>query len=204
MPRQRSAVLGRDRAAGVSETSTSASGLTRVVFTEDAIAARVSELAGQISEFYAAEQDLLVIGLLKGAFVFTADLVRAMDRRSLSIEFLTAALYRRGTDPSGEVEILRDSVTSLTGRNVLLVEDVVDSGKTLNRIGDLLASRSPRSLEVVAMLHKRIASDLRYEPRWVGFDAPLEWLVGYGLDLGERYRHLPFVAAVAPEDERGT
>lgn len=178
--------------------------ITRVVFTEDAITVRVRQLAEKITEFYEAEEDLLVIGLLKGAFVFTADLVRALDRRSLDIEFMTAALYRRGTDPSGDVEILRDSKTPVAGRNILLVEDVVDSGKTLNRIGDVLASRSPRSLEVVAMLHKRIASGLRYEPRWVGFDAPPDWLVGYGLDLGERYRHLPFVAAVAPEDQRGT
>lgn len=188
----------------MSESVASPPAITRVVFTEDEIAARVRELAKEIGEFYDGEEDLLVIGLLKGAFVFTADLVRALDRRSLDIEFVTAALYRRGTDPSREVEILRDSETPVAGRNVLLVEDVVDSGKTLNRIGDVLASRSPRSLEVVAMLHKRIANDLRYEPRWVGFDAPPDWLVGYGLDLGERYRHLPFVAAVAPEDERGT
>ena len=177
--------------------------ITRVVFGEGEIAARVDELGREISEFYPPEEELLVIGLLKGAFVFTSDLVRAMDRRSLSVEFITAALYGQGTDPGRDVRILQDSAKAVAGKHVLLVEDVVDSGKTLNRIGDVLAARSPRSLEVVALLHKRIATDLRYEPRWVGFDAPPEWLVGYGLDLGERYRHLPYVAAVAPEGERG-
>jgi hypoxanthine phosphoribosyltransferase len=188
----------------MSETLASYPAITRVVYAEDTIAARVSELGREIDAFYPPEADLLIIGLLKGAFVFTADLVRAMDNRPLSVDFLTAALYGQGTDPSQEVKILRDLDIPIAGRHVLLVEDVVDSGKTLNRIGDALAARSPHSLEVVAMLHKRIASGLRYEPRWVGFDAPPDWLVGYGLDLGERYRHLPFVAAVAPDAERGT
>jgi len=178
-------------------------GITRIVFAGDEIADRVEELGREINEVYPPDEELRVIGLLKGAFVFTSDLVRALDRRSLSIDFIRAALYGRGTDPSRDVEILQDLASPVAGRHVLLVEDVVDSGKTLNRIGDVLASRSPRSLEVVAMLHKRIATDLRYEPRWVGFDAPPEWLVGYGLDLGERYRHLPYVAVVAPEAERG-
>jgi hypoxanthine phosphoribosyltransferase len=187
----------------MSEVAEGYPAITRIVFAEDEIAARVQELGREINGFYPPEEELLVIGLLKGAFVFTSDLVRALDRRSLNVDFITAALYGRGTDPSRDVEIVQDLTSPVAGRHVLLVEDVVDSGKTLNRIGDVLAGRSPRSLEVVAMLHKRIATDLRYEPRWVGFDAPPEWLVGYGLDLGERYRHLPYVAAVAPDAERG-
>ena len=198
--RRGSTVLGRHRSSGVSEATL---GITRIVFAADEIADRVQELGREINEFYPPDEELLVIGLLKGAFVFTSDLVRALDRRSLSIDFVRAALYGSGTDPSRDVEILQDLASPVAGRHVLLVEDVVDSGKTLNRVGDVLASRSPHSLEVVAMLHKRIATDLRYEPRWVGFDAPPEWLVGYGLDLGERYRHLPYVAVVAPEAERG-
>jgi hypoxanthine phosphoribosyltransferase len=141
---------------------------------------------------------------LKGAFVFTGDLVRAMARAMVTVDFLTAALYGSGTDSSGEVELIHDTALDVEDRHVLLVEDIIDSGKTLNRIGDVLSTKSPRSLEVVALLHKRLSTDLRYEPRWVGFDAPPEWLVGYGLDLGERYRHLPFVGAVVPEDMRGT
>jgi len=93
--------------------------------------------------------------------------------------------------------------TEIEARHVLVVEDVVDSGKTLSRVCDRLLRQSPRSLEVCALLHKHLARDLRYEPRWVGFSAPPDWLVGYGLDLGERYRHLPFVGALASEYERG-
>lgn len=178
-------------------------GIMRIVFTEEELATRVRELGREINEFYPLDEDLLIIGLMKGAFLFTGDLVRAIDRPSVQIDFMTAALYGDGTDATGKVEVLRDTDARVSGRHVLLVEDVVDSGKTLNRIGDVLSSRAPRSLEVCAMLHKRIANDLRYEPRWVGFDAPSEWLVGYGLDLGERWRHLPYVAAVDPEGVRG-
>jgi hypoxanthine phosphoribosyltransferase len=173
--------------------------ITRVVFTEEELASRVRELGREINEFYPPDEELLIIGLLKGGFVFMGDLIRAIDRPSVQVDFMTAALYGDGTDSTGEVRVLRDSDTPIVGRHVLLVEDIVDSGKTLNRIGDTLMSRAPRSLEVCAMLHKRIPNDLRYEPRWVGFDAPPEWLVGYGLDLGERWRNLPYVAAVDPE-----
>lgn len=187
----------------MSELAVSYPGLERVVFSEEQIAARVRELASEIEAFYPADDDLLVIGLLKGAFVFTSDLVRALERPGVRVDFLTAALYGDGTDSSREVQLLHDVKESVDDRHVLLVEDIVDSGKTLNRIGDLLAARNPRSLELCTFLHKRIAIELRYEPRWVGFDAPADWLVGYGLDLGERYRHLPFVGAVTAGDERG-
>lgn len=187
----------------MSEVAISYPALERVVFSEETIAARVRELARAIDAFYPADDEMLVIGLLKGAFMFTSDLVRAFARPAVVVDFLTAALYGEGTDSSREVQLLHDVKQSIEDRHVLLVEDIVDSGKTLNRIGDLLAARNPRSLEVCAFLHKRIATGLRYEPRWVGFDAPPDWLVGYGLDLGERYRHLPFVGAVATGDKRG-
>lgn len=188
----------------MNEVTTSYPGLTRIVFSEEEIEGRVRQLAREIDAFYPAEDELLVIGLLKGAFMFVSDLVRAINRPSLQVDFLTAALYGDGSDASGEVELLHDLDAPIEGRHVLLVEDIVDSGKTLNRVGDVLGGKSPRSLEVCAFLHKHIADGLRYEPRWVGFDAPSDWLVGYGLDLGERYRHLPFVGAIAPEDGRGT
>ncbi len=177
--------------------------IKRVVFTGEQIATRVEEMGREIDAFYPPEDELLVIGLLKGAFMFVGDLVRALGRPSVKIDFLTAALYGDGTDASREVQLLRDTESPVSGHHVLLIEDVVDTGKTLNRIGDEIAGRSPRSLEVCALLHKRIAADLRYEPRWVGFDAPQDWLVGYGLDLGGRYRHLPFVGAIDPRGERG-
>ncbi len=187
----------------MSEVATGYPGLERIVFSEDEIARRVRQLACEIDAFYPPEAKLLVIGLLKGAYMFVSDLVRAIHRPNLQVDFLVAALYGEGTDASGEVELVRDIVAPVAGRHVLLVEDVVDTGKTLNRIGDLLVGKSPESLEVCALLHKKTATGLRYEPRWVGFDAPSEWLVGYGLDLGERYRHLPFVGAMAVEDDKG-
>ncbi|UCC75165.1 MAG: hypoxanthine phosphoribosyltransferase [Gemmatimonadota bacterium] len=177
--------------------------MTRIVFSEEEIAARVRELGREIDASYPPDEELLMIGLLKGAFVFLSDLARAVKRASLTVDFLVAALYGEGMDPSREVRLLYDMGTPIEGRHVLLVEDIVDSGKTLNRIGDELKRRAPRSLEVCALLHKRLARELRYEPRWVGFEAPPDWLVGYGLDLGEQYRHLPFVAAIDPEDKRG-
>lgn len=187
----------------MSEVAARYPGLERIVFSEEQIAARVAELGTEIDAFYPLEEELLLIGLLKGAYVFLGDLARAISRPCLTVDFLVAALYGEGTDPSREVRLLYDMETPIEGRHVLLVEDIVDSGKTLNRICDELHRRAPRSLEICTFLHKRLAADLRYEPRWVGFDAPPDWLVGYGLDLGERYRHLPFIAAVAPGAERG-
>ncbi len=172
--------------------------ITRVVFPAEEIQARVEELAGEIEEFYPADAELLVVGLLKGAFVFTSDLVRALRGPNVRIDFIIAGLYGSGMDNSREVQLVHDTSTPIEGRHVLLVEDIVDSGKTLNRITESLDQRSPASLEICALLHKRIARDLRFEPRFVGFDSPSDWLVGYGLDLGERYRHLPFIAAIEP------
>lgn len=187
----------------MSEIATRYPGLKRVVFSEEEIAARVRDLGREIDAFYAPDEELLLVGLLKGGFMFLSDLARVLSRPWLEVDFLVAALYGEGTDPSSDVRLLYDMETPIEGRHVLLVEDIVDSGKTLNWICDELNRRQPRSLEICTFLHKRLASDLRYEPRWVGFEAPPDWLVGYGLDLGERYRHLPFIAAVAPEAERG-
>lgn len=188
----------------MSEALTRYPGLTRIVFSEAEIATRVTDLGREIDAYYPLGEELLLVGLLKGAFVFMSDLARAMGRPSLTVDFLVAALYGEGTDPSREVRLLYDIEAPIEGRNVMVVEDIVDSGKTLNRVCDELSRRAPRSLEICTFLHKRLATDLRYEPRWVGFDAPPDWLVGYGLDLGGQYRHLPFIAAVAPEAERGS
>jgi hypoxanthine phosphoribosyltransferase len=187
----------------MNEVATQYPGIQRVVFSEDEIASRVRELGREIDAYYGPGDELLVIGLLKGAFMFASDLVRAIERPALKIDFVVASLYGKGTDASGEVQLVYDVQTEIEGRHLLVIEDVVDSGKTLSRVCDRLLRRSPRSLEVCALLHKHLARDLRYEPRWVGFSAPPDWLVGYGLDLGERYRHLPFVGALASEYERG-
>ncbi len=165
-----------------------------VVFSEARIAARVRELARDISRTYAPDDRLLVVGLLKGSFIFMADLVREITVPH-QIDFLVASSYGSGTVTTGEVRLLYDSAIDLTGRAVLLVEDIVDSGTTLAWLCPELESRGPRSVEVCTLLHKRRETQ-NPEPRWVGFDAPNAFLVGYGLDHAEDFRHLPYVASL--------
>jgi hypoxanthine phosphoribosyltransferase len=168
--------------------------LADVVFEADTIAARVEALGAEITAHY-QDGDLLVLGLLKGSFIFMADLVRSIYRPH-QIDFLVAASYGAGTTSTGVVRLLYDPETALAGRHILLVEDIVDSGATLNRLIRVLRERRPLSLEICALLHKRIAPLLECEPRFVGFDAPPLFLVGYGLDHAEDFRHLPFIASL--------
>jgi hypoxanthine phosphoribosyltransferase len=168
--------------------------LVRIVYDERAIARRVGELADEISRAYTPDDRLLVLGLLKGSFVFMADLVRAIEL-PLQLDFLVASSYGDARASSGEVRLVYEPTASLEGRAVLLVEDIIDSGTTLDRLVPLLRGREPSSLEICALLHKRRAV-LRHEARWVGFDAPNEFLVGYGLDLAEDFRHLPYIASL--------
>ena len=168
--------------------------LTRIVYSEEAIARRVEEMGREITETYTEDDDLLVLGLLKGSFIFIADLVRSIDL-PLHIDFLVASSYGSDTMSSGNVQLLYDSEATLEDRAVIIVEDIVDSGNTMNRLVPPLEERGPKSLEICALLHKRI-SQLAKEPRWVGFDAPREFLVGYGLDFSENFRHLPYIASL--------
>src|SRR5207245_6151913 len=161
--------------------------LARVVFDEQTIARRVTELGRDITAAY-PDGELLVLGLLKGSFIFLSDLVRRIDR-PLQVDFLVAASYGEGTVSSGNVRLLYDPETELAGKHILLVEDIIDTGKTLNRLVTLLRARNPRSLEICALLHKHIAEHLELQASFVGFDAPREFLVGYGLDHAENFRH---------------
>jgi len=191
----RSASGGSAAAEAGSNPRTGGQALRRVVFSESQIASRVAEMGREIAAAYAPDADLLVLGLLKGSFIFLADLVRQIPR-PLHVDFLVASSYGARTVSSGEVRLLYDPEAGLEGRHVILVEDIIDSGTTLNRLVPLLRERGPASLELCALLHKRIAQDLVLEPRWVGFDAPPEFLVGYGLDHGEDFRHLPYIASL--------
>jgi len=166
----------------------------RIVYQQQEIAKRVRELGEEIATAY-PDGDLLVLGLLKGSFIFLSDLVREI-RRPLQIDFLVAASYGDSTVSSGTVKLVYDPETELEGKHILLVEDIVDTGRTLNRLMDLLQARKPRSLEICALLHKHIAAELRYPTRFIGFDAPHEFLVGYGLDHAENFRHLPYIASL--------
>ncbi|HEX2205919.1 MAG TPA: hypoxanthine phosphoribosyltransferase [Longimicrobium sp.] len=169
--------------------------LKRIVYTRDQIAARVAEMGRQIAADLPAGEDLLVLGLLKGSFIFLSDLVREIPR-PLHVDFLVASSYGSGTTTSGKVDLLYDPNAAFEGRHVILVEDIVDSGTTLSRLVPMLQARGPRSLEICTLLHKHVAPDLIREPRWVGFDAPNEFLIGYGLDHSEDFRNLPFIGSL--------
>jgi hypoxanthine phosphoribosyltransferase len=168
--------------------------IKRIAFDEQAIAQRVRELGAEITAAY-PDGDLLVLGLLKGSFVFLADLAREI-RRPLHVDFLVASSYGAGTVSSGDVQLVYDPETKLEGKHILLVEDIVDSGRTLQTLVEVLGARRPRSIEICALLHKHIAEHLKHPVKFVGFDAPNEFLVGYGLDHAEDFRHVPFVASL--------
>jgi hypoxanthine phosphoribosyltransferase len=166
----------------------------RVVYSADEIAARVRELGAEITRTY-PEGPLLVLGLLKGSFIFVSDLVRQIER-PLQVDFLIAASYGAETVSSGHVRLVYDPHASLEGKHILVVEDVVDSGRTLGAVLDVLQERRPASLDVCALLDKRISTYLKHPPRFIGFQAPNEFLVGYGLDHAENFRHLPYIASL--------
>jgi hypoxanthine phosphoribosyltransferase len=168
--------------------------LRRIAFSAEQIAQRVRELGETVHDSY-PNGDLLVLGLLKGSFIFVSDLVRQI-RRPLQIDFLVVSSYGTETVSSGHVRLVYDPQAELTGRHIHLVEDIVDSGRTLSRVMEVLQQREPASIEVCALLDKHHATHLPRPPRFVGFDAPNEFLVGYGLDHAENFRHLPYIASL--------
>lgn len=166
----------------------------RVVYSAEAIAQRVRELGAEVTARY-PDGELLVLGLLKGSFIFLGDLVRQIER-PIQVDFLVASSYGNEMTSSGNVRLTYAPETKLEGKHILLVEDIVDSGRTLSKLTDVLSVQRPQSLEICALLHKHIASELRYPVNLVGFDAPNEFLVGYGLDHAENFRHLPYIASL--------
>ena len=163
-----------------------------IVFDAETIDRRVRELGREITAAY-PDGDLLILGLLKGYFIFVGDLVRQIER-PLQVDFIVASSYGAGVETSGTVNLLYDPETVLENKHIVLVEDIVDSGTTLKRLIALLERRSPRSLAICALLDK-VDKHAPFEAlRFVGFEAPPAFLVGYGLDHAEDYRHLPFIA----------
>ena len=168
--------------------------MRRIVYAPEQIAQRVGELGAEITKTY-PDGDLLVLGLLKGSFIFLGDLVRQIAR-PLQVDFLVAASYGSEMTSSGHVRLVYDPETRLEGKHILLVEDIVDTGRTLKRLVTLLSEREPQSLEICALLLKEAATELHHPVRFVGFQAPNEFLVGYGLDHAENFRHLPYIASL--------
>ena len=167
----------------------------RIVVAEEELRARVLELGREITADYAGRPPLLV-GVLKGAFVFMSDLSRAIDL-PVEFDFMAVSSYGSATRSSGVVRIMKDLDLDLTGRDVLIVEDIVDSGLTLAYLRKNLAARGPASMEVCALLVKEGLQRVELDLRYVGFRIPPDFVIGYGLDVSERYRNLPFIAEYA-------
>ena len=170
--------------------------LEHVLLTEVQIRDRLVEIGAQIDHDYEGK-DLLLVGVLKGAVMVMADLARALSR-SVDMDWMAVSSYGSGTTSSGVVRILKDLDADLNGRNVLVVEDILDSGLTLSWLLKNLSSRGPASVEVFTLLRKPDAQKVNVAPRYVGFDIPNEFVVGYGLDFAERYRNLRCVGTLAP------
>lgn len=161
-----------------------------------AIQARISELAGQICREYELEgrgDGLLLVGVLKGSFHFLSDLSRQLTC-DVEVDFISVSSYAGEKKSSGIVQIRKDLDTNIEGRDVLIVEDIVDTGATLRHLRELLGTRKPRSLRVVSLLSKLQARGIPSDIEYIGFEIPDEFVVGYGLDYGERYRNLPYIA----------
>ncbi len=178
------------------EASDLGADLERVLLDENAIGARIRELSDQIEADYAG-RPLLLVGVLKGAVMVMADLARAMHM-PVEMDWMAVSSYGSGTKSSGVVRILKDLDRDIAGLDVLVVEDILDSGLTLNWLLRNLGSRGPASVEVCTLLRKPEAVKVDISPRYVGFDIPNEFVVGYGLDYAERYRNLKVVGTLAP------
>lgn len=168
-----------------------------VIVSEQEISDKIAELARTISADY-ADRDVLLVGVLKGAVMFMSDLARALTR-PVELEFMAVSSYGSAASSSGIVRILKDLDRDISGKHVLVVEDIIDSGLTLSWLLRNLSTRQPASLEVVALLRKPDAVKVDVPVRYLGFDIPNEFVVGYGLDYAQRYRDLPYVAILKPD-----
>jgi hypoxanthine phosphoribosyltransferase len=171
--------------------------LKEVLITQEQLAAKTVELAARIDADYAGRR-LLLVGVLKGAVMVMADLARAMHLPA-EMDWMAVSSYGSGTKSSGVVRILKDLDTDISGRDVLIVEDIIDSGLTLSWLVSNLQSRDPASVAVCTMLRKPAAAQLDVKVAYTGFEIPDEFVVGYGLDYAEKYRNLPFIGTLAPE-----
>lgn len=165
------------------------------IISAKAIAARVEALAREIADFYAGTDKLVVVGLLRGSFIFIADLVREIDL-PVEVDFLEVSSYGNRTESSREVRILKDLRGEIEGRDVLVVEDIVDTGHTLKHVLEILRTRRPGRLEVCALLDKPSRREVEVKAKWVGFEIPDRFVVGYGIDFAQRNRNLPHIGAV--------
>ena len=167
----------------------------KVIATEEQLAAKIAELAARVDADY-KDKKVLLVGVLKGAIMAMADLTRAMQSH-IEMDWMAVSSYGSGTKSSGVVRILKDLDRDITGRNVLIVEDIVDSGLTLSWLRANLESRGVGSVEILSILRKPEAAKVEVDVKYVGFDIPKDFVIGYGLDFDEKYRNLPFIGVLA-------
>lgn len=171
-----------------------------VMISEQEVRTRVTELGREISEHYRdSGSDMVLVGLLRGSFIFMADLCRAIDV-SHEVDFMTASSYGSGMSTTRDVKILKDLDEDIRGKDVLIVEDIIDSGNTLSKVREILQLRSPKSLAICTLLDKPQRREVDVQVEWVGFAIPDEFVVGYGIDYAQHYRHLPYVGKVIPQE----
>ena len=171
--------------------------ITEILITDEQLQRRLAEVAAQVDADYAG-RDLLLVGVLKGATIVVADFMRHL-KSHVTVDWMAVSSYGSGTQSSGVVRILKDLDTDLEGRNVLVVEDILDTGLTLSWLLSNLKSRGAESVEVFTLLRKPEALRIPVEPKYVGFDIPNVFVVGYGLDYAERYRDLPYLGTLDPK-----
>ncbi|WP_194095411.1 hypoxanthine phosphoribosyltransferase [Marivivens aquimaris] len=167
-----------------------------------AIAARIEALADEIKAEFDDTPKLVVVGLLRGSFVFIADLVRELDL-PVEVDFIEASSYGDSTESSREVRILKDLRGQIAGRDVLIVEDIVDTGHTLSAVSEYLTARHPARMKTIALLDKPARREVDFKADWIGFEIPDEFVVGYGIDFAQRNRNLPYIGSVKFEDDEG-
>ena len=170
--------------------------IARVLLDEKQIAAKVKELGAKISEDY-KDKNLLLVSVLKGSVVFMSDLIRAVTI-PMRVDFLSVSSYGSGVKTTGVVKILKDLDHPIEGYDLLIVEDILDSGKTLSYLSEILSTRKPKSMRLVTLLDKPDRRQVEVKPDYVGFTIPDEFVVGYGLDYDEKYRNLPYVGVLDP------
>lgn len=174
--------------------------IREVLFTQEELAGRVHEIGAAITQDYAdaAQQGIVLVSVLRGAAIFMADLARAIEL-PVEMDYMAISSYGNGAKSSGVVRILKDLTSDIQGRHVIIAEDILDSGLTLKFLMKNLASRNPASLEVATLLRKKTKAQADITCRYVGFECPDEFIVGYGLDYAERYRNLPYIGVLKPE-----
>ncbi len=169
------------------------------LITREEVQSRIIELANEINHHYKQSENLVIVGLLRGSFMFMADLVRHI-KVPVEVDFMTASSYGSGTESSRDVKILKDLDGEIAGKDVLIVEDIIDTGFTLSKVREILKLREPKSIAICTLLDKPSRREVDVPVEWIGFAIPDEFVVGYGIDYAQRYRNLDYIAKVVMEE----